>query len=90
MKRFTSLLTKKLYINVSAGEDKAIVALGLDQIMRRTCLKIVPRTNETAYVSITSNTSDGCWSVLGYTGEKQELNFGSGCVYNVNIFNFLI
>jgi Astacin (Peptidase family M12A) len=47
-------------------------------------LKFVERTNETAYVSIKSNADDGCWSELGFSGQKQELNLGSGCVYVVN------
>jgi Astacin (Peptidase family M12A) len=52
--------------------------------MRRTCLKFVARTSETAYVSVKNNITDGCWAELGFLGRRQEINLGDGCLYTVN------
>ena len=72
------------YLNLTAADEKATILAGMDQMSRRTCLKFVERTNETAYVSIKSDADGGCWSEIGFSGQKQELNLGSGCVYVVN------
>jgi Astacin (Peptidase family M12A) len=62
--------------------------------MRRTCLKFVERTNETAYVSVKNIINDGCWAELGFLGRRQEINLGDGCLYTVNTqfqsYNFKI
>jgi Astacin (Peptidase family M12A) len=53
-------------------------------MMRRTCLKFVERTNETAYVSVKNIVDGGCWAELGFLGRRQEINLGDGCLYTVN------
>lgn len=69
---------------ISADDQKATIVLAIEEIMTRTCLKFFVRTNETAYVSLTSDFDGGCSADPGFSGEKQEINFGAGCVYNVN------
>jgi len=52
----------------------------LGQIENATCLTFVERTTETAYITI-KNDEVGCWAIVGYQGEKQEINLENGCVY---------
>jgi len=51
--------------------QEAIVKGGVDEVNSKTCVNVKPRTNENAYVRITSQNS-GCWaSQLGYGGEYE-------------------
>ncbi|XP_063045807.1 hatching enzyme 1.2-like [Engraulis encrasicolus] len=51
----------------------------MDVFHRTTCIRFVPRSTETDYVSIESR--DGCFSYLGRTGGRQVLSLNTrGCV----------
>lgn len=53
------------------------------QYHAKTCVRFVPRTSENDYLLIKSGKS-GCWSSVGRTGGKQDLNLQpEGCLYKV-------
>merc|ERR1711915_9900 len=49
------------------------------------CLKVVPRTDETDYISIIPN-GGGCWSYVGRNGGLQQISLArGGCVYRSTV-----
>lgn len=52
--------------------DLYIIQEGLEEIERDTCVRFVPRSDETDYVYITP--MEGCWSYLGRRGSGQVLS----------------
>lgn len=53
------------------------------QYHAKTCIRFVPRTSENDYLLIKSGRS-GCWSSVGRTGGKQDLNLQpDGCLSKV-------
>ena len=44
----------------------------------KTCIRFVPRTNESTYLKILGDDDDGCWSHIGYNGNN-ELNLAKKC-----------
>uniref|UniRef100_A0A1I8Q5F0 Metalloendopeptidase n=1 Tax=Stomoxys calcitrans TaxID=35570 RepID=A0A1I8Q5F0_STOCA len=62
------------------AKDMAVIEHAIDEYHSRTCIRFVPRTSETDYISIVSGNS-GCWSSVGRVGGKQEVNLQSpGCL----------
>lgn len=47
--------------------SKAIIAEAMDQFAKKSCIKIVPRTNQADYIHIMPES--GCYSYVGRTGE---------------------
>lgn len=62
------------------ARDMATIEHAIDEYHRRTCIRFVPRSRESDYISIVSGNS-GCWSSVGRVGGKQEVNLQSpGCL----------
>ncbi|XP_030636921.1 high choriolytic enzyme 1 [Chanos chanos] len=60
--------------------EKAKIKRAMRRFNEKTCIRFVPRTGQTNYISIESKT--GCWSNLGRTGGKQKLSLSVyGCVH---------
>jgi len=59
--------------------DKAKIAQAFAKYAARTCLRMVPRTTQSNYVSIIRDS--GCYSYVGRIGGGQKLSLGYGCVY---------
>jgi len=60
--------------------DKTEIANAFATYAARTCLRMVPRTTESNYVSIIRG--GGCYSYVGRTGQgKQDVSLGYGCVH---------
>ncbi|XP_065570783.1 zinc metalloproteinase nas-7-like [Artemia franciscana] len=63
-----------------SSEQLAVIEASFDEYHAKTCVKFIPRSNETDYIDIESEET-GCWSYLGRIGNRQELNLQkSGCV----------
>ncbi|XP_051533279.1 hatching enzyme 1.2-like [Myxocyprinus asiaticus] len=67
---------------ISASYDnntKMMIVSAMKSIANKTCIRFVPQSNQTDYISIESLT--GCWSYLGRIGGKQSISISvSGCV----------
>uniref|UniRef100_A0A034WR02 Metalloendopeptidase n=1 Tax=Bactrocera dorsalis TaxID=27457 RepID=A0A034WR02_BACDO len=62
------------------ARDMSTIEHAMDEYHRRTCIRFVPRSRESDYISIVSGNS-GCWSSVGRVGGKQEVNLQSpGCL----------
>lgn len=59
---------------------RAAVARVVEEYETKTCIRLVPRTNEKAYVYIDPE-GLGCSSPLGMQGRKQTIKFGMGCAW---------
>ncbi|TRZ01798.1 hypothetical protein DNTS_017775 [Danionella cerebrum] len=60
--------------------DKAVIANAMSNFHAKTCVRFVPRTSQTDFLSIEN--LDGCYSSLGRTGGKQVVSLSrAGCVY---------
>ncbi|MCI4378995.1 hypothetical protein PGIGA_G00222720 [Pangasianodon gigas] len=58
-----------------------VIMKGLDSFSTVSCIQFIPRTNENAYINITSR--DGCWSLIGRTGNMQTVSLAqNGCVFH--------
>ncbi|EDV93001.1 hatching enzyme 1.2 [Drosophila grimshawi] len=62
------------------ARDMATIQGAIAEYHKRTCIRFVPRSSESDYISIVSGNS-GCWSSVGRVGGKQEVNLQSpGCL----------
>lgn len=61
--------------------EKARLARAIKEYEDKTCIRLVPRTNETDYINIIKD--DGCYSSVGKTGGAQDLSLVTGCLYDV-------
>merc|ERR1712110_699368 len=61
--------------------ERANIARAIIEFEKNTCIRVIPRTTETDYVSIFRGS--GCWSYLGKVGGKQELSLKKGCAWSV-------
>lgn len=65
------------------ARDMSIIEQAVMEYHRRTCIRFIPRSNENDYISLVSGRS-GCWSAVGRTGGRQEVNLQSpGCLTKV-------
>lgn len=65
------------------AREMAMIEEAVMEYHRKTCIRFVPRTRETDYVALVSGRS-GCWSAVGRTGGRQEVNLQSpGCLTKV-------
>lgn len=65
------------------NRDMGIIEEAVMEYHRKTCIRFVPRSSETDYISLVSGRS-GCWSAVGRTGGRQEVNLQSpGCLTKV-------
>ncbi|XP_059489033.1 zinc metalloproteinase nas-1-like [Neocloeon triangulifer] len=62
------------------AEQLQLILDGFDEIMAKTCVKIVEKTNETIFVTVT-NVNAGCFANMGYLGESTTMNLEPGCFY---------
>ncbi|CRK94667.1 CLUMA_CG008167, isoform A [Clunio marinus] len=57
-----------------------MIMRAIDEYHAKTCIKFVPRTSQTDYLSIESSNT-GCWSSVGKIGRKQSVNLQqNGCL----------
>ncbi|XP_035222059.1 zinc metalloproteinase nas-13-like [Stegodyphus dumicola] len=54
-----------------------MVALAASEFARTTCVRFVPRTNETDYLSLFRGS--GCYSAVGRVGGEQKLSLATAC-----------
>lgn len=61
-------------------DELDMIASAIDEYHAKTCIRFIPRTTETDYISIVRGNS-GCWSSVGRVGGKQEVNLQTpGCL----------
>ncbi|XP_065560955.1 zinc metalloproteinase nas-7-like [Artemia franciscana] len=61
-------------------QQLAIIEASFEEYHTKTCVKFVPRTDETDYIDIQSEQT-GCWSYIGRIGNVQVVNLQTGsCV----------
>ncbi|XP_054710951.1 astacin-like metalloprotease toxin 5 [Uloborus diversus] len=78
---------KKLWINgiIPYEEDPGLrstvpqptLQAAFNQFEKNTCLRFVPRTNETDYIRLFPG--EGCYSYIGRIGGQQPVSLGEGC-----------
>ncbi|KAM9494102.1 hatching enzyme 1.2-like [Clarias gariepinus] len=63
-----------------SSSDLTIITSAMATFHSKTCIKFIPRTNETDYISIQN--LNGCYSSVGKTGGAQVVSLSRfGCVY---------
>ncbi|XP_056614028.1 hatching enzyme 1.2-like [Triplophysa dalaica] len=63
------------------SNEKRTIENAMMTFNSKTCIRFVPRSSQTDYISIENN--DGCYSLLGRTGGKQQVSLQrNSCVYN--------
>ncbi|TSK62537.1 High choriolytic enzyme 1 [Bagarius yarrelli] len=66
--------------SVFSFSEKTVIANAMASFHSKTCIRFVPRTNQTDYLSIESKT--GCYSNVGKTGGAQVVSLSRlGCVH---------
>uniref|UniRef100_A0AAY4EBW1 Metalloendopeptidase n=1 Tax=Denticeps clupeoides TaxID=299321 RepID=A0AAY4EBW1_9TELE len=64
-----------------SSSDKQMIATAMNTFHTKTCIRFVPRTTQTDYLSIESK--NGCYSSLGRQGGQQTVSLNTnGCIYN--------
>nr|AWD90193.1 hatching enzyme [Carassius auratus red var.] len=64
-----------------SSNEKSVITNAMSSFHSRTCIRFVPRSTQTDYISIENR--DGCFSSLGRTGGKQVVSLNrQGCVYH--------
>uniref|UniRef100_A0A8C1QI94 Metalloendopeptidase n=1 Tax=Cyprinus carpio TaxID=7962 RepID=A0A8C1QI94_CYPCA len=64
-----------------SSTDISVIKNAMSTFHNKTCIRFVPRLNQTDYISIENK--DGCYSYLGRIGGKQVVSFNrQGCVYH--------
>ena len=58
--------------------QKLFIEEAFKEYHEKTCIRFVPRTNESTYLKILGDDDDGCWSHIGYNGNN-ELNLAKKC-----------
>ncbi|XP_071351126.1 astacin-like metalloendopeptidase [Trachinotus anak] len=71
-----------------SSSHKTAILNAIDEFHLSTCIRFIPRTSQTSYISIVKK--EGCWSLIGRTGASQELSLGNGCIENGIIQHELI
>ncbi|GIX93091.1 hypothetical protein CDAR_57751 [Caerostris darwini] len=66
-------------IDQNSRHLQRVVLEGMEIYHKQTPIKFVPRRNERDYVRIFSG--NGCWSMIGRNGGRQDLSLGQGCAY---------
>ncbi|KAG8186673.1 hypothetical protein JTE90_014749 [Oedothorax gibbosus] len=66
-------------IDQSAMNFRNVILQGMDHYHRFTCIRFVPRTNQRDFIRIFYG--NGCWSIIGRAGGRQDLSLGQGCAY---------
>uniref|UniRef100_A0A673LA77 Metalloendopeptidase n=1 Tax=Sinocyclocheilus rhinocerous TaxID=307959 RepID=A0A673LA77_9TELE len=82
-KRNSSNLVEVPYIVSSeySSTDISVIQNAMSTFHNKTCIRFVPRSNQTDYISIENK--DGCYSYLGRIGGKQLVSLKrTGCVYH--------
>ncbi|XP_027012708.1 hatching enzyme 1.2-like [Tachysurus fulvidraco] len=65
---------------VFSSSDRTVITNAMASFHNKTCVRFVPRINQTDYLSIESQ--DGCYSYIGKAGGAQVVSLDrSGCVY---------
>merc|ERR1719436_119708 len=59
--------------------EKALIAAGIDQFHKSTCIKFEKRMQQEDYIEIFKGDPGACWSYVGRIGGKQQLSLGEGC-----------
>lgn len=61
-----------------AQAQKTTLSNAVEDIMKSTCIKFIPRAAEADYISF-QQTNTGCWSLVGKVGGRQEINLQAEC-----------
>ncbi|XP_028813223.1 high choriolytic enzyme 1-like [Denticeps clupeoides] len=83
-KKSTNGLVPVPYVLSSAfsSSDKQMIATAMNTFHTKTCIRFVPRTTQTDYLSIESKMGE-CYSSLGRQGGQQTVSLNTnGCIYN--------
>ncbi|XP_064485286.1 astacin-like metalloprotease toxin 4 [Ornithodoros turicata] len=59
--------------------------MALKEIHDKTCIRWVPRSNETDYVVFIRD--EGCYSHVGRVGGRQNVSLGEGCLYHGTVLH---
>lgn len=65
---------------ITAGvgnQERNAIDQAMADYQRYTCIRFVPKTTQRDYVEFVSE--DGCWSMVGRTGGRQQISIGRGC-----------
>ncbi|XP_053085450.1 hatching enzyme 1.2-like [Pangasianodon hypophthalmus] len=66
--------------SVYSFSERTVIANAMATFHSKTCIRFVPRTDQTDYLSIESK--DGCYSAVGRTGGAQVVSLSRmGCIY---------
>jgi len=60
-------------------QERGIINEAIAEYSANTCIRIVPKTDETDYVEFIKD--GGCYSYWGRTGGRQPISLGNGCVW---------
>jgi len=77
-----------VYGTTFSSAEKAVIDKAIADYKAKTCIEIVPRTNERDYVEFIKN--GGCYSYWGRTGGKQPVSLDRGCVHKYIVIHELM
>ncbi|XP_066913605.1 astacin-like [Clytia hemisphaerica] len=66
-------------ISSANSQARAAITAAAKEFAAKTCIRLVPRTNERDYARIIAG--GGCYSYVGRVGGSQDLSLGRGCEY---------
>lgn len=87
---FNKLVWRTCNFYNSAGmPGRQSIYAAMQDIQSKTCIKFRQRRQEKDYVAI-SSFNQGCFSYVGRSGGKQQLNLGPGCWHKTTIIHELV
>ncbi|OQV12675.1 putative Zinc metalloproteinase nas-4 [Hypsibius exemplaris] len=63
-----------------SSQQKSVIVGALKDMMSKTCVRFVERTNERDYITFV-NRNAGCSSYVARTGGQQQIDLQEGCIY---------
>lgn len=71
-----------LFTYFTASKQKSTLVKAIEEINLKTCLNLIPKTNQKDYL-IFKNDPSGCWSSIGRIGGPQVVNLEDQCLKTV-------